>query len=150
MIFKFIAHVYRFLVCFFLNTKILKKFSIYGQYTTYLEEKIMNEEIYSCIQMSCEKKIMTFSIKRFFFPYFFTIATPFLSEFKEEERRILLRKFLTTFYCCVYWQLAHTSTSKKNFPISPNFRDQTNISNILLVLLYISETKYFLPKKCTI
>ena len=100
--------------------------------------------------MSCEKKIMTFSIKRFFFPYFLTIATPFLSEFKEEERRILLRKFLTTFYCCVYWQLAHTSTSKKNFPISPNFRDQTNISNILVLVLYISETKYFLPKKCTI
>ena len=139
-----------FLFAFFLNTKILKNFSIYGQYTTYLEEKIMNEEIYSCIQMSCEKKIMTFSIKRFFFPYFFTIATPFLSEFKEEERRILLRKFLTTFYCCVYWQLAHTSTSKKNFPISPNFRDQTNISNILVLVLYISETKYFLPKKCTI
>ena len=139
-----------FLFPFFLNTKILKNFSIYGQYTTYLEEKIMNEEIYSCIQMSCEKKIMTFSIKRFFSPYFLTIATPFLSEFKEEERRILLRKFLTTFYCCVYWQLAHTSTSKKNFPISPNFRDQTNISNILVLVLYISETKYFLPKKCTI
>ena len=139
-----------FLFAFFLNTKILKNLSIYGQYTTYLEEKIMNEEIYSCIQMSCEKKIMTFSIKRFFFPYFLTIATPFLSEFKEEERRILLRKFLTTFYCCVYWQLAHTSTSKKNFPISPNFRDQTNISNILVLVLYISETKYFLTKKCTI
>ena len=80
----------------------------------------MNEEIYSCIQMSCEKKIMTFSIKRFFFPYFLTIATPFLSEFKEEEGRILLRKFLTTFYCCVYWQLAHTS-SKKKIPLRTFF-----------------------------